>query len=140
MKKLIFLLLVIFVTLGLTSCSSGPNMKEGKWQITSDISMKGVPMKMPAMTHEQCLTKKDMIPQSGQKGEGSCTVSNQIINGDTVNWEVVCKNANVESTSKGSITYSGDSFKGTIEMTIAGGPMTMTGTTTLSGKYLGSCD
>ncbi len=97
-------------------------------------------MKMPAMSHEQCLTKEDMIPQSGQKDQGNCTVSDQKTSGDTVSWKVTCKNANIESTSDGTITYKGETFNGTINMTMSGGPMTMTGTTTITGRYLGSCD
>ncbi len=140
MMKNVAIILFILVALGIVCCSSGPNMKEGKWQITSEISMKGIPMKMPAMSHEQCLTKKDMIPQNGQKDQGECTISDQKTSGDSVSWKVTCKNANVESTSDGTITYKGDTFNGIINMTMSGGPMTMTGTTTITGKYLGSCD
>ncbi len=128
--------LMIFLVAG---CSSGPDMKEGKWSITTEVSMTGLPMKVPAMSHEQCLTKKDMIPQEGQQGNQNCTVKDQKINGNTVTWKVICKGGNGESTSDGTITYKGESFTGTINVVMTGGPMTMKASNTLTGKYLGPC-
>lgn len=137
--KIIAIVGFIFLVLGIGACSSGPDMKEGKWEITAEVSMKGIPMKMPAMSHEQCLTKEEMIPQEGLQTEQNCTISDQKTSGDTVSWNIVCKDGSMESKSDGTITYHGDTFEGTINMTMSGGPVSITSTNTITGKYLGPC-
>lgn len=131
---------IITLVLGLGGCSSGPDMKEGKWEITAEISMKGLPIKMPAMSHEQCLTKEELIPQDlGPQAVPNCTVADQKTSGDTVSWNMVCKDGSMESKSDGTITYHGDTFAGTINMTMSGGPVSITSTSTITGKYLETC-
>jgi hypothetical protein len=67
-------------------------------------------------------------------------VSDKKVNGDTVSWKVVCKNGNSESTSEGSITYKGDTFAGTIHVSMNGGPVSVKATNVMSGKYVGPCE
>jgi hypothetical protein len=139
MMRNIAVVWVIFLAFVVGGCSSGPDMKEGKWEITAEISMKGIPMKMPAMTHEQCLTKEELIPQQEQQAEQNCTISEQTTNGDTVSWNVVCKDGSMESKSDGTISYHGETFDGTINMVMSGGPVSISSTSTVTGKYLGPC-
>ncbi|THB76802.1 MAG: DUF3617 family protein, partial [Desulfobulbaceae bacterium] len=121
-------------------CSSGPNMKEGKWEIATEMGMKGVPVKMPAMLYTQCLTKKDFIPGTEQQTQNNCTMTEQKSDGDTVSWRMECKDGATETTSEGMITYSGVLFSGKIDITISGGPVAMNASNTITGKYLGPCD
>jgi hypothetical protein len=131
---------IIFLVIGVGGCSSGPDMKEGKWEITAEVSMKGIPMRMPAMTHEQCLTKEELIPQEGQQAAQNCTISDQKTSGDTVSWNVVCKDGSMESKSDGAIIYHDETFEGTINMIMNGGPVSISSTNTITGKYLGPCE
>ena len=131
---------ILFLVLGVAGCSSGPNMKEGKWEISTKVEMKGLPMQIPAMTMQQCLTKDDLIPKNHPKGQNNCSVSDQKINGDTVSWKVTCKSGASETASEGSITYKGETFDGTINVAMNGGPISMKATTVMSGKYIGPCD
>lgn len=133
------LLLVCGAALWLTGCQMGPDMKEGKWEISTEMGLKGIPIRMPAMVETQCLSKKNPIPQK-QSAERNCTVSEQKIEGDTVTWKSVCQEGGTEMTSVGMITYSGVLFSGQIDTTISGGPMTMTASNTITGKYLGPCN
>ena len=134
-------IIYIFVlTLTAAGCSTGPDMKEGEWEITTELGMKGIPIKMPSMFYTQCLTKKDLIPRTGEQKEQNCTITDQKAEGDTVSWEAICKDSRTEILSEGSITYSGVLFSGQIDVTISGGPMSMTATNTITGKFLGPCD
>ncbi len=123
----------------LTGCRMGPDMKEGKWEITTEIGLKGIPIKMPAMASTLCLTKKNPIPQE-QPPDRNCAVTEQKTDGDTVTWKMVCRDNGAEVTSEGMITYSGVLFSGKIDTTISGGPMAMTASNTITGKYLGPCE
>lgn len=54
-----------------------PDMREGLWEITVKMDMPGMPMQMPAMTHTQCITKKDLIPQKPEKNQDCKTISSK---------------------------------------------------------------
>lgn len=133
----IAMVLGIYVTF--TGCSMGPDMKEGEWEITSEMGMEGVPMKMPALSHTQCITKDHLIPQESQDADRKCVLSHKEINGNTVSWKQVCSDGTAETASNGTVTYDGVHFTGKIDITISGGPMAITATSTITGKYLGPC-
>lgn len=130
----------ICLFLGLIGCSSGPDMKEGEWEISTEMGMKGIPIKMPAMSHTQCLTKDDLIPQGENQQQANCSVSEQKVEGNTVSWKMVCTEGSTETKSEGFITYSGVLFSGKVDITISGGPVSMTANSTITGKYLGPCN
>ena len=119
--------------------TAAPDMKEGFWEITSTMNMPGMPMAMPAVSFSQCLTKEDMVPQKAEPDQ-NCKITKQKTSGNTVTWSMKCTGeAPMESTGK--ITYSGNSFQGSMEMTINNpgmGPMHMT--QKMSGKRLGPCN
>jgi len=46
-----------------------PNMEDGMWEITMKMDMPGMSMEMPPVTFNQCLTKKDLVPQKKEKNE-----------------------------------------------------------------------
>ena len=94
---------------------AAPNLEEGNWEITTKMEMAGMPFAMPPMKHNQCMTKKDAVPDSSQKGE-DCTVTDQKITGDTVSWRVQCKGRNGTTDGEGKITYAGKSYEGAMQM------------------------
>jgi hypothetical protein len=117
-------------------------MKEGLWEITTKVEMKGMPAGMPPTTMQQCITKKDLAPQPPSKGEGTeCTRKEQKITGDTVTYVMECKSK--EGTVieiSGKMVYKGNTFDGASATTInrkGQPPMQMSGK--MSGKYLGPC-
>ena len=62
------LFLVSMCVLAAVSVSyAGPDMKEGKWEMTTKMEMPGMPMEMPPVTYTQCLTKTDFVPQNAQQ-------------------------------------------------------------------------
>ncbi|MEJ1340566.1 MAG: DUF3617 family protein [Candidatus Sedimenticola sp. (ex Thyasira tokunagai)] len=104
------------------------------------IEMQGMPYAVPPTTHSQCITKEEMIP--GNKAENSgCEVTDITNTGDTVTWAMRCDQQGTKTTSKGSVTYSGSTFKGKVIMQTqnpgSGGVMTIS--SYMDGKRIGAC-
>ena len=97
--------------------------------------MPGMPGGMPPVKHTQCMTKKDIVPQSSQPNQ-ECNVNKTKVSGDTVSWTIECNTQGGKMTGTGKITYHGNSFEGTIKTTMANMEMT----THISGRRLGKCD
>ena len=135
--------IAVAVMLGLVwAAGASAEMKEGLWEITTKAEMKGMPNnQMPAMTMKQCMTKKDMTPKPANKGEQNCKMKDQKVMGDTVTYAMECRDKDGTVTeSTGKMTYKGDSFEGSNNVTMKGKqgpPMQMT--SRMTGKYLGPC-
>ena len=114
--------------------AEAPNMKDGLWEITIKMEMAGMPMEMPEMKHTQCITKDNAVPDTSQPGQECKIISSKIV-GDTVTWEVECDTPQGPAHSKGTITYHGDTFEGTVNMNM--GQMVMT--QKMSGRRVGDC-
>ncbi len=137
-NKMFMMAVVFLVTLCLgTAFAAGPNMNPGKWEITTQTEMEGMPMSMPAVTHTQCIKGDELVPQSREANK-ECVVSDMEINGDTVSWKIVCSGANGGMEGTGKVTYSGDTMEGTMDMVIQGGGMHVINK--ISGKRIGDCD
>jgi hypothetical protein len=126
---------------GASFCFAGaePNMQEGLWEITSSMEMPGMPS-MPPMKHTQCLTKKDLVPQSQEKAQ-DCKITQTGTSGNTVTWSMKCSGEEGAMEGTGKVTYSGDTFQGTMTMTMQdpeqGGKMQLT--QRMSGRRVGNC-
>lgn len=113
--------------------------KAGKWQMTMEMDMPGMPMKMPPMTFTHCVTKEQAenpesaIPK-GQR-ESGCTYSDVKIEGSKISWKMECPKQQMSGT--GEVTYSADSYTGKADMKMAGDREAHV---KYSGKYLGACD
>ena len=137
-KKMFIPAAVLFITLCLsTAFAAGPNMNPGKWEITTQTEMTGMPMSIPPVTHTQCITGDELVPQS-QDANSECVVSDMEIKGDTVSWKIVCSGANGGMEGTGTVTYSGDTMEGTMDMVIQGAGMHVINK--ISGKRIGDCD
>ena len=111
--------------------------QDGRWAVTMEMSMPG--MTMPAMSAETCLTPEDVKnPQSlmppGRGNPGNCSVSDYKQSGNTVTWSMKCEGQNA-MTGTGEMTYTGDTYTGTMNMNAAGRSMVMK----MNGKRLGDC-
>lgn len=135
------LLAALLLCAGASFCLAGPepNMQEGLWEITSSIEMPGMPAMAP-MKNTQCLTKKDLVPQSQEKSQ-DCKITQTGMSGNTVTWTMKCSGEGGEVEGTGKITYSGDTFQGTMTMNIQnpgqGGKMQMT--QHMTGHRIGNC-
>lgn len=144
MSRNIFLIVIVFLFLFSGSVMAGPNMKEGKWEITTTMKMQmpGMPFNMPPRTtkHTQCITKENMLPETKQNSEEECKMKNRKIKGNTITWVIECKGPEGTTRGEGKITYKGDTFKGIMKMKMEGGEMSgMELVHHMNGRWIGDC-
>jgi len=133
------------IVMALVWCGSAqaaePNMKDGLWEITTKMEMKGMPANIPPSVTKQCLTKKDSVPGQSKEKNPNCKITEQKVSGNTVTWAMVCKENDGTVESKGSITYKGDTFDGTTTTLIKDKThKAQQVSTKMTGKRLGPCD
>jgi len=119
----------------------GLDMNEGDWKVTMTTTMQGMPFQMPPQTYTmtQCVTKEDMAPHN--KNKGDCVIKDQRTVGNTFYWKIVCEDKSARTEGDGRITYSGSTYRGTINTSMADKRegMNITMLTKLNGQYLGPC-
>ena len=135
LKKLFAASIILIAAISISCVDSGPNMKEGLWEITTEMKMQG--MDMPPVKHTQCITKNDLVPQGSQQPGQECEIIDVKTSGNTVTWTMKCTGQGGNVKGAGEITYSGDSFKGTMTISMLQANMEMT--SHLSGKRIGNC-
>ena len=115
------------------------NMQEGNWEVTVKMEMVGMPFAMPAQIYNQCVTKKDLVPDMSQKDQ-SCIVKEQKVVGDTVSWRIECKGKDGTMDGEGRIKYAGTTYTGEtqLRMTQRSGEV-MTMKSSMQGKHTGAC-
>lgn len=126
--------MILAVAFSMAFAGSEPNIKYGLWEVTVKIEMAGMPMQMPAITNTQCITKENAVPDSSQPNQ-DCKMVDQKFTGDTATWRMECNTEQGKAEAVGEIVYSGDTFNGTLEMSVQGMAMTQK----LSGTRLGDC-
>ncbi len=134
LKNLLIACFALLIIAPISCAKSGPDLNEGKWEITTSMEMPG--MNMPPMKHTQCLTKKDMVPQSPNPDQ-KCKKIKTTIKGNTVSWVLECDAQGQKMTGTGTITYSGDSFEGSSTASMPTVNMKMT--SKISGRRIGNC-
>jgi hypothetical protein len=136
------LMVIVVISLLMTPLVfAEPNMQEGKWEISGEMKLEGMPVAMPAMPikYTQCLTKKDFVPQKKEKDQDCKMISNKI-QGNTVTWVIQCKDKNGTTESKGTVTYKGNSFDSTINnVTTDKSGEKVVSTMRMTGKRIGDC-
>jgi hypothetical protein len=96
----------------LWTASAWAELKEGLWEITTQVEMKGMPQSIPPTTVRQCITKNNPVPQNKDKNI-DCKTVNLKTGGDTVSYTVECKGSGQEMQTSGTTTYSDKSMNGT---------------------------
>lgn len=115
------------------------NLQDGQWEITMSVEMPDMPgMPKGAMkpqTITTCLSKGDYVPKAANPSQPDCKVTEQKVEGNTVSWAIQCK----DQTSKGKVTYAGDTYDGTMESTMKIEGKEMTTKMVMKGKRIGPC-
>jgi hypothetical protein len=132
-----YLTIAALLVLPATALAEHP-VHDGKWEITSSMTIPGMGA-VPPSTMTQCITKKDPVPKH-DASKGSCKVTGQNVTGSKVSWKVTCDSARGPTTGSGEITYSGDTFDGSMNMKMSSPRGDMEVTTTMKGKRVGECD
>lgn len=120
---------------------AGPDIRTGLWETTVTTEMQGMPVGgIPPIIRQSCITPQDLVPDTRKTGE-DCEMSETQVAGNEVSWRVSCDSEGMQTQGVGRITYQGDSYQGTIEMTMTGSPMgELRMTQRLSGRRIGDCD
>ena len=117
-------------------------VRDGRWEVTTTMEMPNMPMKMPPMKAEQCITKAMAddpamaLPKAEgpRGGAGDCKVSDYKLAGNKVTWSMACTGKQA-MTGTGEIVYGTNTYDGTMKMKLDMGEMTMK----YSAKRLGDC-
>lgn len=104
------------------------------WEVTSRMSMEGMPMTMPARKMKVCAAKDWTRPPGGDDSDRGCTSSDMMTEGDTVTWTSVCRDG---MTGRGEITRNGDdAYTGTLRYASDQGDVLIS----YEGHKIGECD
>ncbi len=141
-KRVCVAFFTAFLALAVSSTfcfAAGINAQEGEWEDTMEMKMEGLPFAIPPVTTKHCVTKENVVPKASEKDD-KCKIKDQRIVGNKVTWSVECIDKGEKTESQGEITYSGDSYKGTMKtrMTDKAGK-TMVSTGTMTGRRIGEC-
>ena len=142
MKKTTLLLLLLVVCAFAAPAFAAHPQKPGRWEITTEVDMPGMPMKPQPMTRTVCVTKEDLeknpegsIPKPQRRGgeeRQDCKISDYKVDANTVSWSIKCEGEH-PVTGSGKITYESDSFNGVTQMKMGEREMKVM----MKGKYLG---
>jgi hypothetical protein len=105
------------------------------WQVTSKVSMEGLPMELPAQTAQVCSAKVWTRPPAGENPQQKCERTEYVVTGNKVTWTETCHSPPM--TGKGEIIRQGnDAYTGSIKFVSEQGNMTIN----LTGHKVGGCD
>ena len=126
--------------LSFASAAAAQNpMRPGRWEVTVQMEMPNMPMKMPPTKTTQCITAAQLkdpntaVP-TGAANPNACKVSDYKTVGNTVSWKMACSGAE-PLTGSGEMTFDGDTYVGLMKMSMSQGEMTMK----YAGKRVGDC-
>ena len=120
-----------------TLAQAGGTMKPGMWSYTGKMDAPGMPMQMPPMSYQHCLTQDDIDHHKQYKSDRDkdCEISNMKQDGGHVSFDMTCKNG---TTSHADYQFGEDSMNGKTVTHMAGKhPMDMT--MNMSAKRTGDC-
>lgn len=124
------------------SANAESSMKEGKWDVTTKMTMKGMDPEMAAFASQgmttravNCLTNENPVPQQDDSG---CSAVKIDRSGNTIRYEMTCDSADFKGKTSGQMTYTGDTMKGFADIQETGGEG-MDMHLEFDGKYVGPC-
>ena len=132
---------VLYGVVGVVLGAQTHPMRPGQWEITSQMEMPNMPMKVPETKMTQCVTGEQLKDPASMMGGGpggkpnsACKISDHKTSGSTVSWKMVCPPPQALDGT-GEMTFKDDSYTGNMKMKTDQGTMTMK----IAGKRLGDC-
>jgi hypothetical protein len=119
---------------------AGPDkVHAGQWEITSQMTITGMPFQPPPATRTQCITRKDVVPRP-PAAQGNCEISAVKEDAGKFSWHVKCTGERA-AEGNGEIAYSGDTMEGhaTFNMTNPRTGQPIEAQQTIKGRRLGDC-
>lgn len=106
------------------------------WEVTTEMSMEGAPMAIPAQTHRSCSPREWKEPPGAKDDRTKCETIDFKTVGSKTSWKMRCAGPPA-MTGEGEITRSGaDAYTGSMRLDSPQGVMKMK----LTGKRVGECD
>jgi hypothetical protein len=112
-------------------------MQEGLWEITTTMSMPGMPYNMPPTKVTHCYTKEDLKDNQSTipKQDSSCKMTDVKSSGNKTTWKMVCTGESA-GRGEGEIVYKGSTaYEGSMQMETQG----MVMTSKYKAKRIGAC-
>jgi hypothetical protein len=126
-----------------------PDIEPGQWEVVTHMEMAGMPMTMPPMTVQHCLSAEDIAkredelahPASRDPNE-KCALKHRDIKGNSMTMTMACKGSKGDSEVKGSIVFdTPTAYHGEFEVTAAmEGGRTVHMTQHFEAKRTGNCN
>jgi hypothetical protein len=133
MKKVLVAVLVVLLVPAVSFAAK--TMQEGLWELTTQMEMPGMPMKMPPTVMKHCYTKSDVSDQKKIiSRDKNCSVTDLKTSANKVSWKMKCTGENA-ATMTGETVFNSDSYTSVMKMNSHGQKMTMK----VKGKRLGNC-
>lgn len=132
------LLLSTFLFIPLSGSSADDPAPPGVlWQTSSQMSMDGMPLPMPAQKVKVCARADAVEPPGSANDERGCVNSNFQRDGQTVSWQSECAGPPA-MTGQGTIAYTaeGDAYEGSLDYVSEGRNIVIA----LTGERVGTCD
>lgn len=149
MKKVFVVLIATILPLLFAKVvlAEGPNLKPGKWEIKTTVTMPMMP-EAKVTTQTECVTLEEASdPLAAIIEEGTCKVLNKEESGNTLKFELECEGEmDMKMRGKGHFTANGTTASGKMEMTMnmqqmgGQGSQSMKMTQEWEGKRIGDCD
>jgi hypothetical protein len=106
------------------------------WEVTSQMSMPGMPMALPPQKSQVCAPKEWKEPPAAADAHRKCVNSDFKLAGSKATWKVHCEGPPAMD-GDAEITRNGDTaYAGTIKFTSTEANMLLK----LDGKRIGTCD
>jgi hypothetical protein len=136
---------ILAATLSATLCATAVaepgNMLPGLWQITTEVEMPGMPMKLPPQTIQHCYTAADLARQQNtipQATDSNCSVTDYRLEGNTATWNITCR-GDTPMQGSGTMTTTATSYSGSMQSTMQGPGGSMQMTNHWHAQRIGDC-
>ena len=135
------LVVTMAVLVGVTAAIAQSPMRPGRWESTMQMQMAGSPIQdagdeVVAMRHGRgCEGSRALAavgPGGARRSEVGLQGPDYKVSGNTVTWKMVCTTPQ-PTTMTGEMTFTDDTYNGTMKMDSPQGPMTMK----VAGKRVG---
>jgi len=103
-----------FVTTLILGLLATPALADEQWEVTTSVEMTGMPFQVPPTTTKICVPPGEQSKQKMVPADKNCKVSNFKSTGNTSSFHIECTGPQAMS-GDGQITYSGNSYKGSLK-------------------------
>ena len=137
-RRTVILLTILFAPSLFTAAlmADTPAPTGALWEVTSQMSMEGMPMQMPAQTSTVCTPRDWSQPPSSSNQGQECTTSDFVKDGNRITWKSVC-DGQMPMTGTGEIILEGDdAYSGEVRYASDEGDMVIN----MNGHRIGDCD